>query len=1042
MAFSRLSKLLLIGLGLCALHAQTLRGTLGVTVLDGSRAVVRQAKLVLVDRAMGKERTAETDAEGNFVFASLPPGEYRLVIDGPGFRRHAQSFTLAVNQEQRTEILLQPGDRTETVEVLGGRELLRTESASLSTVVDNQQVTALPLDGRNFIELALLAPGAAAPAQGSAGTARGEFTFHANGGREDSNGFLLDGVYNADPKLNGVGVTPSVDAIREFEVLTGNYDASFARNSGGQVNVVVKSGTNSLHGALFGFFRNQAMDARNFFAPAGPDPRYRREQFGAAIGGPIVRNRTFFFADYEGRRLDEGISRTTRVPTALERSGDFTASDPRTPPVDLFTQRPFPGGVIPASRIHPIARGILSFYPTPNRADAAQNFSAAPDLVDRNHSADIRIDHQLAPNSDLAVRYSVADRGYFEPFAGTTFAAVPGFGNNVDRRAQNFMASETHAFRPTLLNEFRFGFNRVAFGVAHQNQGNSLNRSIGLPEPSANTRDHGLAFINVAGYGSIGDEYNNPQNGIATTFQFLNHLTWTRNRHTWKFGGDVRLQGQEAFRDVLSRGLISFTGFTGNGLAELLQGVPTVTSVARLDNPQNLRTQSYNLFAQDQWRLTGRLTLTLGARYEYNRPAYDANNRASVLDPATNAIVQLGSIPGTRGAFLPDRNNLAPRLGLAFAARQGTVLRAGYGIYYDQAPFAPGEGMYFNQPYFQLNTYFIGPTYLLFLQNPYPSDFPIFVPPSAVTFQRNFRTAYSQHFSFNVQQTLGRGRVVELGYTGTKGTRLMTGRDGNQAAPSAAPMNLRPDPRWGDVTYLESRGNSNYHALQARFEQRMARGLSLLASYSAGKSIDDASGFFSSAGDPNFPMDSNNMALERARSSFDIRHRMTMAYVADLPFGRNRWYGGWQTNGVWTFQTGRPFTVSLLSDLDQSNTGRTSYGFGANDRPNRLASGVLANPAPERWFDTAAFALQPFGTLGSSGRNILDGPGLATLNLSLVKNTQFGDRTTLQFRAEAFNALNRANFDQPNAVLGSGSFGRVLSAGSPRHMQLGLKLLF
>jgi outer membrane receptor protein involved in Fe transport len=1031
--------LLALGLGL---HSQSLRGTLGVTVRDGSRAVVRQAKLVLINKATATERTAETDKDGAFVFGALPPGDYRLVIDGPGFRKHVQEFTLAVNQEQRAEIQIQPGDRTETVEVLGTRELLKTENASLSTIIDNKQITALPLDGRNFIELALLAPGAAAPAQGSAGTARGEFTFHANGSREDSNGFLLDGVYNADPKLNGVGITPAVDAIREFEVLTGNYDASFARNSGGQVNVVVKSGTNAFHGTLYEFYRNQAMDARNFFAPAGTDPAYNRNQFGGALGGPLVRSKTFFFADYEGRRSNEGITRTTRVPSALEKNGDFTRSDPRTPPIDIFTQAPFPGGVIPAQRIHPIARGILGFYPSPNRTDSVQNFTGAPELTDRNHSMDARLDQKLSRNGDLAIRYSLADRGAFEPYAGTTFAAVPGFGNNVDRRAQNFMAAETQAIRPTLLNELSFGFNRVAFAVAHENAGKSLNKQIGLPEPSANTRDHGLAFINVAGFGSLGDEYNNPQNGITSTFQILDHLTWTRGRHLFKFGGDLRFQRQEAFRDVLSRGLISFTGFTGNGLAELLQGVPTVTSVAKADNPQNLRTHSYNLFAQDQWKLTPRLTLTLGARYEYNRPAFDANDRANIFDPATRSLVPLGKIPGTRGAFLPDRNNFAPRLGLAFSARQGTVLRAGYGLYYDQAPLAPGEGIYFNAPYFQLNTYFIGQSYLLFLQNPYPSDFPIFIPPSAVTFQRDYRTAYTQHWSLNVQQSLGRGRVAELGYVGTKGSKLMAGRDSNQAAPSTAQLNLRPDPRWGDITSIESRANSNYHALQARFEQRMARGLSLLASYSAGKSIDDASGFFNSAGDPNFPMDSNRVSLERARSAFDIRHRMTMAYVLDLPFGRNRWFGGWQTNGLWTFQTGRPFTVSLLSDLDQSNTGRTSYGFGANDRPNRVANGTLDNPSPDRWFNTAAFALQPFGSFGTSGRNILDGPGLATVNLSLVKNTTLSDRATLQFRAEAFNALNRANFDLPDATFGSGTFGRVLSAGAPRHMQLGVKLLF
>lgn len=1037
-----LSILLLMGCGLVA-EAQTLRGTLGVTVRDGSRAVVQQAKLVLIEKSTGKEWTAETDAEGRFIFGSIPAGEYRLVIDGPGFRKHAEEFSLAVNQEHRTEISLQPGDRTETVEVREEPELLKTESASLGTVIENRQIVNLPLDGRNFAELALLVAGVSPPAQGSAGTARGEFTFQANGAREDSNGFLLDGVYNADPKLNGVAVTPPVDAIREFEVLTGNYDASFARNGGGQVNVLVKSGTNRLHGTLYEFFRNQAMDARNFFAPADGGQRYQRNQFGGAVGGPIIKNKTFFFADYEGRRVNEGISRTTRVPTALERNGDFSRSDPRTPPIDIFTQMPFPGGVIPAFRISPIARNLLNFYPQPNRPDPVQNYAGAPILRDRNDSFDVRGDHQISRNSDLAVRYSLGDRDYYEPYAGATFASIPGFGNNVSRRAQNLMAAETHTFKPSLLNELRFGFTRVAFSVAHQNQGVSLNQQVGLPEPSSNPRDWGLAFVSVAGIGSIGDEYNNPQSGTTTTFQIIDHVTWIRGRHLMKFGGDFRAQRQEAYRDVLSRGLISFTGFTGNGLAELLQGVPTVTSKSQVDNPQNLRTQSYSFFAQDQWKAAPQLTVTLGLRYEFNRPPYDAHDRASLYDPATHSLVQLGTGPTGRGTYFPDRNNFAPRIGLAWRPNGGgTVFRAGYGIYYDQSPLAPGEAVYFNAPYFRLDSYFIGPSNLLFLNDPYPSDFPYPVPPSAVTYQSDFRTAYMQNWSFGVQQSAGRGRVVEVGYVGTKGTKLMAGRDINQAAPSQNPLNLRPDPRWGDITQVESRSKSNYHALQARFEQRTARGLSLLASYTLGKSIDDASGFFSSSGDANFPMDSNHTQVERGRSGFDVRHRLTAAYVYDLPFGRNRWYGGWQTNGVWTFQSGRPFTVSLLSDLDQSNTGRTSYGFGANDRPDRIAAGALSEPSVEQWFDTAAFRLQPFGTFGNSGRNILDGPGLATMNLSVLKDTRLSEQFTLQLRAEAFNALNRANFDLPDSVYGSGTFGRVPAAGAPRRIQLGLKLLF
>ena len=1028
---------------LSLLPGQTLRGLLSVTVRDGSKAIVRDANLVVTQIATGRTWTARTDSAGAFSFALLSPGDYKVTIDSPGFRRTSTTLTLRMNEEQRLEMLIQPGDRAEVIEVNAPAESLKTDTQSLGTTIENRQIVGLPLDGRNFQSLALLVPGITLPAQGSSGTVRGDFTFNANGSRDSANGFTLDGVYNGDPKLNGVGVTPSVDAIREFEVLTGSYDAAFARNAGGQVNVVLKSGTNAVHGTAYEFFRNQAMDARNFFAPAGKDPRYQRNQFGASLGGPLVKDKTFLFADFESRLGREGISRSTRVPTALERVGDFSQSDPRTPPIDLFTQRPFPGSRIPIERQHPIARGIAALYPLPNRADPSQNFASAPIARDSNQSFDLKFDHRLARNSDLSARYSFADRDFLEPFAGASFSPLPGYGSRNARRGQNLMISEVHAFRPNLLNELRLGFNRVALGVVQEQQSANLNQRVGLPVVSPDPINAGLSFISIAGFGSIGDEYNNPQRGVTNSYQLLDQVTWTRNRHLFKFGFDYRIQQQNAYRNVLSRGLLSFVGFTGNALAEMMQGLVSVSAVARGTNNQRLRSKSSSFFAQDTWKLSPKLTLNLGARYEFATPPVDAADRASIYNQTNGQLNQLGTNGIPRGAFLADRNNLAPRVGLAYSLNDKTVLRAGYGLYYDQAPLAPGEGIYFNPPYYNVGTYFTFEQYNLLLHDPFPANFPFALPPSAVTYQRNLRTAYMQNWSLNVQRQIGAGRVLEIGYVGTKGTKLHSGRDINQANASVNPRNLRPNPFYGDITAIESRSNSSYHSLQARFEQRVAKGLSLLGSYALAKSIDDASNFFSTAADPNFPMDSNNWGLERARSSFDVRQRLSLAYVYDLPFGRgHRWLGGWQTNGIWTFQSGRPFGVSLLSDLDRSNTGRTSFGFGANDRPNRLADGKLANPAPERWFDTSAFALQPFGTFGNSGRNILNGPGLANLDVSVVKNTALSERVNLQFRAEAFNVANRANFDLPDSVFGSGTYGRVLSAQAPRHMQLGIKLLF
>jgi len=1028
---------------LSLLPGQTLRGLLSVTVRDGSKAIVRDANLVVTQVATGRTWTATTDSAGAFSFALLSPGDYKVTIDSPGFRRTSSTVTLRVNQEQRLEMLIQPGDRAEVIEVNASAEFLKTDTQSLGATLENRQIVGLPLDGRNFQSLALLVPGITLPAQGSSGTVRGDFTFNANGSRDSANGFTLDGVYNGDPKLNGVGVTPSVDAIREFEVLTGSYDAAFARNAGGQVNVVLKSGTNAVHGTAYEFFRNQAMDARNFFAPAGKDPRYQRNQFGASLGGPVVKDKTFLFADFESRLGREGISRSTRVPTALERVGDFSQSDPRTPPIDLFTQRPFPGSRIPIERQHPIARGIAALYPLPNRADPIQNFASAPIARDSNQSFDLKFDHRLARNSDLSARYSFADRDFLEPFAGASFSPLPGYGSRNARRGQNLMISEVHAFRPNLLNELRLGFNRVALGVVQEQQAVNLNQRVGLPVVSPDPINAGLSFISIAGFGSIGDEYNNPQRGVTNSYQVLDQVTWTRNRHLFKFGFDYRIQQQNAYRNVLSRGLLSFVGFTGNALAEMMQGLVSVSGVARGTNNQRLRSKSSSFFAQDTWKLSPKLTLNLGVRYEFATAPVDAADRASIYNQTNGQLNQLGTNGIPRGAFLADRNNLAPRVGLAYSLNDKTVLRAGYGLYYDQAPLAPGEGIYFNPPYYNVGTYFTFEQYNLLLHDPFPSNFPFALPPSAVTYQRNLRTAYMQNWSLNVQRQFGAGRLLEIGYVGTKGTKLHSGRDINQANASVNPQNLRPNPFYGDITAIESRSNSSYHSLQARFEQRVAKGFSLLGSYALAKSIDDASNFFSTAADPNFPMDSNNWRLERARSSFDVRQRLSLAYVYDLPFGRgHRWLGGWQTNGIWTFQSGRPFGVSLLSDLDRSNTGRTSFGFGANDRPNRLADGKLANPAPERWFDTSAFALQRFGTFGNSGRNILTGPGLANLDVSVTKNTALSERINLQFRAEAFNVANRTNFDLPDSVFGSGTYGRILSAQAPRHMQLGIKLLF
>ena len=1049
-----MSRLLFIALSLlitAPLAAQPPRAAVRGIVRDASSALAGGVKTTVTHRDTNVARSVETADDGQYVVSGLPPGPYRLEAVRAGFKTHLEEFELFVSQDLRLDLALQVGAPSERVVVTAPSIALERDSTAVGAIVENALVVNLPLDGRNFLELTLLSPGTAPAAQGSASSVRGDFAFTAAGGREDANGFLLDGVDNVDPKLNTPAVRPPVDAIREFEVLTSSYEPEFGRYGAGQVNVVLKSGTNNLHGTGYGFFRNGALDARNFFAPREePAPDYSRNQFGGSIGGPISRDRLFFFADYEGTRVTEGITQVTNVPTAAERSGDFSQSV-LPAPVNFLTGQPFPGNRLPSFFMNPIGQAIAGLYPLPNRNAPLANFVSSPNLEDRNDQFDVRVDRPMGGRLDLSARYSFSDRTLLEPFSGSGFSLVPGYGNTLDRRAQNLVASGVSVISPRLLNEARFGYTRVANQVNQQGQGTSINRQVGLPELSANPRDWGLSFITVTGYSPLGQEYNNPQKGITDAFQFVDTITWSPGAHLVKAGLDLQAIRQDAFRDVQARGQIVFTPFayTGNALADLLLGLPTISVGAALDNPQRLRTENMGLFVQDQWRATSALTLTAGLRYELTSPPVDAADRATLYDPATGTVVAVGTGGVPRAGYEGDRNNFAPRLGLAWSVTPETVVRGAYGIYYNQSALAPSEGLYFSDPYFHLDFFFpaqgLPP---LTLYDPFPASYPIPSPQSGFTFQRDLKTPYLQQFSVGVQRQLGDTRSVEAAYVGSRGSSLITGRDLNQPRPSTQSPNLRPNFYFGDITILESAGRSEYNSLQLKFEQRSAKGVSVLAAYTLGKSEDDASGFFPSAGDPNYPQDSLNRAAEFGRSSFDGRHRFSAGFAWDVPYddGRTGALGlllaDWQVSGVVTLQSGRPFTVALLQEIDNSNTGRANLGFGYNDRPNVVGDPALADPTAERWFDTSAFVFPAFGTFGNSGRNTVDGPGYQNVNLALMKRLPLGNRSKLQLRLEAFNLFNHTNFNQPDNFLGSPTFGHILSAQSPRRVQLGAKVIF
>jgi hypothetical protein len=1050
---------ILLSLLLCVATAfgQQLDTQILGTISDPSGAAVSDALVIATHAETGALRTATTGSRGLFAFSALTPGSYSIAVEAAGFKRAIRNgLEISIGDQLRSGIALELGAQTDEITIEAEVPLLDAESAAVGNVIPNNFIVNLPLNGRNFLQLALLVPGATTAAVGSPGTERGRFAFQSNGSRESANSFLYDGVYAVDPILNSFSFTPPVDAVHEFRIQTSNSEAGLGRNSGGQIAVVIKQGTNSVHGTVYEFVRNDRLDARNFFSrPDDPTPALRRNQFGFSLGGPIARNSTFFFADFEGVREDRAVTRTTNVPTLAERSGDFSNSLGPTP-INFFTGQPFDNGQLPF--FHPIGQGVAGLYPAPNRNAAGQNFVGAPLGDDTSNKFDIRLDQRVGENGQLAGRYSFSDRDRFEPYAAQQFSAVPGYGNDIFERGQNLMLSETHSFGSSWVNEARFGFNRIANRTLHENRGNSINRTVGLPDFAERDRDLGLSLIQVTGFSPLGGERNNPQESDVDAYQFSDTVSYSKGRHLVHIGFEHRWIGQDAFRDVLSRGEMSFTdrAFTQNALADLLLGLPSFTLAARSDSVQAARTGATNAFATDSWRVSRDLTISLGLRYEYNRPVFDANDAASVYDPASFSIVQLGTGGVSRSGYSADKNNLAPRIGLAWrpGGSEKLVVRTGWGLYYNFSDLAAGQGIYFNPPFFNSFLFFPSQQAPLSIENPWPEGQSVPLPPSLSTYDTNLRTSYAQQWNFSIQTELSSEAVLTVGYNGSRGTKLLGARDINQAAPGLAQPNFRPLPQFSDINQIASAFDSTYHSLQTQLQCRFRAGLTGLFSYTWSKSLDNASNFFASAGDASFPQDSNNVGAERGRSSFDTPHRFVGSFAYQLPIGtKKRWMSGvagaaaklingWQINSIVSMQTGQPYTPYLPGEFDNSNTGRSIFGFGAGDRPNVVGNPNLSNPDPQQWFNPQAFALPPFGSFGNAGRSVINGPGLANVDFSLLKDTQITEGATLQFRAEFFNLLNTPSFMNPNIFFATPGFGRILAARDGREVQFGVKLIF
>ena len=1024
-----------------ALDAQTQQASLAGRVLDPSGRVVIGARVEAIEQATQRRQATVADEQGQYRFPLLPVGDYELQATAPGLRSDPAAVRLSVGSRPRVDIALQLETERTSVEITDATPLLEPENTALGSVISRATIANLPLNEREFLQLALLSAGTLPAAPGSELSRQNNSGLHVGGAREASNNFLLDGVDNNDLYINRLVVSPPLDAVREFRLHAANYQAEYGRSGGAQINVVSQSGTNGFHGSVYNYLRNHALDARNFFdAPGAPIPQFQRNQFGASLGGPVRRERTFFFGGYEGTRVRDGVTKTARVPGLAERNGDFSASP--FPVIDPFTQQPFPANRIPAERIHPISRRLASRWPAPNRPGAVQNLVSAPRgdlLVNQLYG---RIDHYLSPRDALFARYNFShDRG-LEPFNdGNT--NVPGFGSFLLNRGQNLVLSETHVFSPTTVAELRFGFNRLRREVLQENIGNDVAGELGIAGVTSDPLFSGFPAVNVGGFDSLSDNTALPIVREDQTFHLIANLTHVRGGHTFKAGGEYRHFSDDGIQAFFGRGQMNFLGaFTQNPAADFLLGFPTFTIQTVVDNPFRQRASSWNGFLQDDWRITPRLTLNLGLRYEWNRPATDVEDRFMTFDPDARRLVQAGTGSVPRAGFRHDNNNFAPRIGLSWSPRSAddVVLRAGWGVFYDTTILEANSGLYFNPPFFDLRLFFPSQQGLLTLNDPFPTGAGFAPPPTVFAMQPNFRTAYLQHGNLSLEKALPGRTVFRAAYVASKGTKLLRQRDINQPPPGDGPTFLRqPIPGFANVILFESAAASTYHSGQLSIERRFSRGLSFSLGYTISKSIDDASAFLPTDGDPSFPQNSRDLRAERSLSAFDQRHRFVMSASYALPL-RNHWATkDWRFDLIAAMQSGAPLTPQL--SFDNSNTGNTGAIAGA-DRPDVIGDPHSGPSTPERFFNTDAFAIPAPFTFGNAGRNILSGPGSATIDLALGRAFRFGETARIDFRAEAFNLLNRPNFDLPGRIADQPGFGAIAAARSARQIQFSLRLGF
>jgi hypothetical protein len=1056
--------------------AQTPTATLVGRIVDASHAPIAGAAVRVRAVDTNEIRTAESQLNGEYTVSSLAPGAYEVTIEKPGFKQLRESnLELQVDQTARLDAQLEIGAITQSVEIHAEVLLLNTETSSRGDVIAPSEITEMPLNGRDFNDLVFMVAGVQTAEQGGKGS-----PYVINGARADASNVVIDGLNDQNPRDGGAQARPPLDSLQEFKLQTSGYSAEYGRLAGGVVTMVLKSGGNQVHGAVFEFFRNDLLDARNFFD--GGKSKLRRNQFGATLNGPVVipklyngHDRTFFLMSWESFRGISGSSGLGVVPTALERQGNFSQSydatgklillkDPQASGSCTATNASgcFPGNTIPASRFSPIAQQLLQFYPIPNYL-GPNNYLANANSTDNWDSFLFKVDQKLTGKDNLSVRVLERWETSGNPFSGSPLGT---FASTTDNGQSLFGISETRIFTPTLINEFRMGLTRTTNEELSSHAGTNWAAQYGIPGTINDPSLTGFPKFSITGFETIGDSTTNPIRYVVNNFNWNDVVTWNRGRHSIKIGGDILHVQYYQPTNSNFNGTFSFNGkMTNSGFADFLLGMMSSTSRKIGTVTNHIYSTAYGAFVQDDFKVHPNLTLNLGVRYEVQGMPYEKygqmsnyvpsigkailgsamtvpNLDATVASAGLTGLVGLASDYGLPRSLVNNNYaNFAPRIGFAWRpfGNNRTVIRSGFGIFYTGMRLSAIRTDLTGGFPFSISQSFTGSTSnptLLTLANPFPASIAKF---SGVTsangFEVNAPSPYLESWNLTVERDLGRGVGVEVGYAGSKGTHLGRKYDINQELRTPASV-TRPYGGYGDIEYYSFGSNSSYNAGTVTVRKRFERGLFFRANYTFGKSIDTASGL-NYAGDGGFQgaQNSQDLNAERGRSDFDIRHVFSMNFAYELPFRQGLLLRGWQFAGSGAIYSGQPFTPQLSGpsiDLAQAT------------RPDRIANGALPNPSANGWFDVTAFPIVPDSAFryGNSGRNILDGPGSTAINLSLSKRFQIGERGRMQVRWETFNTTNHTNFNLPSVNVDKANAGTIIKAKPARVMQVGLRYQF